>query len=83
VKNAFFLVTVYGSRFTKRLTSVWDRKRQLIWLGVGLLFGTFSLYPLARDEAGRTDWQYFLQLETLLVVIICVMFYVYSRKSDK
>ena len=48
---------------------MWDRKRQLIWLGVGLLFGTFSLYPLAVDDSGRTDWQYFLQLEALLVLV--------------
>ena len=60
---------------------MWDRKRQLIWLGAGLLFGTFSLYPLALDDAGRADWQYFLQLEALLVLIICVMFYVYGRKK--
>ncbi len=60
---------------------MWDRKRQLIWLGAGLALGTFSLYPLARDEAGRTDWQYFLQLEALLVLIICVMFFVYGRKQ--
>lgn len=59
---------------------MWDRTRQLIWLGVGLLFGTFWLYPLAVDDAGRTDWQYFLQLEALLILIICVMFFVYSRK---
>jgi len=60
---------------------MWDRKRQLIWLGVGLLFGTFSLYPLARDDAGRADWQYFFQLEALLVLVICVMFFIYSRKK--
>ena len=60
---------------------MWDRKRQLIWLAVGLLFGTFSLYPLALDDAGRADWQYFLQLEALLILVICVMFYVYSRKK--
>jgi hypothetical protein len=60
---------------------MWDRKRQLIWLAVGLLFGTFSLYPLAVDDAGRTDWQYFLQLEALLALVICVMFFVYSRKQ--
>ena len=60
---------------------MWDRKRQLIWLGVGLLFGSFFLYPLARDEAGHADWQYFLQLETLLLIVIAVMFYVYSRKQ--
>ena len=62
---------------------MWDRKRQIIWLAVGLLFGTFSLYPIARDDAGRFDLQYFLQLEVLLVLIICVMFFVYSRKSDE
>jgi hypothetical protein len=50
-------------------------------LGVGIVFGTFFLYPIARDEAGRFDGQYFLQLETLLLVIIAVMFYIYSRKS--
>ncbi|MBC7930790.1 MAG: hypothetical protein H7Z38_09545 [Rubrivivax sp.] len=62
-------------------TKVWDSKRQIIWLGVGIIFGTFWLAPLARDDAGRFDWQYFLQLETLLVLIIGVMFYIYSRKS--
>ncbi|HEX8557122.1 MAG TPA: hypothetical protein VF668_03415 [Pyrinomonadaceae bacterium] len=60
---------------------MWDRKRQIIWLAAGLVLGTFWLYPLARDDAGRADWQYFLQLEAILVLIICVMFYVYSRKA--
>jgi hypothetical protein len=62
---------------------MWDRKRQIIWLTVGVLFGTFSLYPIARDDAGRFDLQYFLQLETLLLLIITVMFYIYGRKSEK
>jgi hypothetical protein len=60
---------------------MWDTKRQLIWLGVGLLFGTFSLYPLAYDDDGRFDLQYFAQLEVLLIIVVCVMFYVYSRKK--
>jgi hypothetical protein len=60
---------------------MWDRKRQIIWLTVGVLFGTFSLYPIARDDAGRFDLQYFLQLETLLLIIIAVMFYIYGRKG--
>jgi hypothetical protein len=60
---------------------MWDRKRQIIWLTVGLVLGTFWLYPLAHDDAGRFDSQYFLQLESLLVVVIAVMFYVYSRKA--
>ena len=60
---------------------MWDRKRQIIWLTVGLLFGTFALYPIARDDAGRFDPQYFFQLEALLVVVIAVMFFIYSRKQ--
>ncbi len=60
---------------------MWDRKRQIIWLAAGLILGTFWLYPLARDDAGRTDWQYFLQLEALLVLVIAVMFYFYGRKA--
>ena len=60
---------------------MWDAKRQIIWLATGLLFGSFFLYPLARDEAGRTDWAYLAQLELLLVVVIGVMFYIYSRQG--
>lgn len=60
---------------------MWDTKRQIIWLASGGLFGTFFLYPLARDEVGTTDWSYFAQLELLLFIVIAVMFYVYSRKK--
>lgn len=59
---------------------MWDRKRQLIWLVAGFAFGSFFLYPLARDESGQTDWAYFLQLDALLLIVIAVMFFVYSRK---
>lgn len=60
---------------------MWDAKRQIIWLATGLVFGSLFLYPLARDEAGRTDWAYFAQLELLLVIVIGVMFYIYSRQG--
>ena len=60
---------------------MWDRKRQIIWLATGLIFGTFFLYPLAHDDAGRFDWAYFLQLEALLAIVVSVMFYIYSRKQ--
>lgn len=60
---------------------MWDTKRQIIWLTTGVLLGTFFLYPLARDEVGDTDWSYFAQLELLLLAVIGVMFYIYSRKS--
>lgn len=60
---------------------MWDAKRQIIWLVAGLSFGTFVLYHEAHDEAGRFDPTYFVQLEILLLVIITVMFYIYSRKQ--
>ena len=60
---------------------MWDRKRQIIWLLTGVVFGTFFLYPLAREESGRVDWPYFLQLEALLLLVVAVMFFVYSRKQ--
>jgi hypothetical protein len=60
---------------------VWDTKRQIIWLATGIILGTLSLYPLARDEVGVTDWSYFAQLELLLLAVIAVMFYIYSRKK--
>jgi hypothetical protein len=59
---------------------VWDTKRQIIWLATGVILGTFFLYPQARDEMGVTDWSYFAQLELLLLAVIGVMFYIYSRK---
>ena len=62
---------------------MWDRKRQIIWLVTAVVFGTLFLYPLAFDDAGRFDRQYFLQLEALLALVIGVMFYIYSRKGDR
>ncbi|HWS56787.1 MAG TPA: hypothetical protein VN228_21805 [Pyrinomonadaceae bacterium] len=54
----------------------------MIWVATGLVFGTFFLYPLALDEpSGQLDWQYFLQLEALLVLVISVMFFIYGRKG--
>lgn len=61
---------------------MWDRKRQVVWLVVGLAFGTFFLYPVARDESGQTDWSFFAQLELLLLAVMTVMLYVYSRRGS-
>jgi hypothetical protein len=62
---------------------MWDTKRQIICLSTGIILGTFFLYPQARDEMGVTDWSYFALLEILLLAVIGVMFYIYSRKSRK
>ncbi len=60
---------------------MWDRKRQIIWLVSGISFGTLVVYQQAIEEDGRVGLKYFLILETLLLIIIAVMFYIYSRKS--
>ena len=59
---------------------MWDAKRQIIWLATGLLLGTLVLYQDAFDETGRFSWPFFLFLETLLVLIITVMFLVYKKR---
>lgn len=59
----------------------WDAKRQFIWLATGIIVGTVIVYLDARDEKGVFDPQVFIPIEILLLVIISVMFYVYSRKK--
>ncbi|HVF51769.1 MAG TPA: hypothetical protein VNA19_16915 [Pyrinomonadaceae bacterium] len=60
---------------------MWDTKRQIIWLVSGIAFGTLVVYQQSMEEDGRVGIKYFLILETLLLIIIAVMFYIYSRKS--
>ena len=61
---------------------MWDAKRQIIWLGTGFILGTLVLYRDAFDEeTGRFSLKFFLFLEALLLLILTVMFYLYSRKS--
>ena len=60
---------------------MWDTKRQIIWLASGIIFGTFVVYQQSMDEDGRIGLKYFLILETILLIIIAVMFYIYSKSS--
>jgi hypothetical protein len=59
---------------------VWDTKRQIIWLSTAVIFGTFVVYQHARDEAEGFDPSYFALLEIILLIVIAVMFYFYSKK---
>jgi len=61
---------------------VWDTKRQIIWLVVGISFGTFIVFMDAHDEAGRFDGAVFAFWEIILLAIILTLFYVYSRKKS-
>ncbi len=60
---------------------MWDTKRQIIWLSTAVIFGTLVVYQNARDEAEGFDPAYFAQLEIILLIVIGVMFYLYSRKK--
>lgn len=60
---------------------VWDAKRQMIWLVAGLALGTFVAYQDSHDEDGTFVLSFFLFMETLVLIIIGVLFYIYSRKS--
>ena len=60
---------------------MWDTKRQIIWLVAGLSFGTFSVYNAAKDEFGRVEVRVFVLLEIILLAIILVLFWLYSRKK--
>ncbi len=60
---------------------MWDAKRQTIWLTTALALATFVVYREAHDEAGRFDAGYFAQLEIIFLIVIVIMFYIYSRKK--
>jgi hypothetical protein len=60
---------------------VWDAKRQTIWLSTALAIATFVAYQDAQDEQGRFDPAYFAQLEIVFLIVIAIMFYIYSRQK--
>jgi hypothetical protein len=72
------LFAVYCLLFT---IPMWDAKRQLIWLAAGLAFGTFVAYADAHTEDGVFVPRFFFFMESLVLIIIATLFYVYSRKK--
>ena len=60
---------------------MWDTKRQIIWLLAGISFGTFIVYNDARDEFGRVEVRMFVFLELILLALILLLFWLYSRKK--
>lgn len=61
---------------------MWDTKRQIIWLVVGISFATFIVYQDSRDEMGRFDPTVFVFWEIIVLAIIVGLFYLYSRKKS-
>ncbi|HEY0004217.1 MAG TPA: hypothetical protein VGB17_05355 [Pyrinomonadaceae bacterium] len=60
---------------------MWDTKRQVIWLAAGFILGTFIAYQDSHDDAGNFVPTFFVFMEMLVLTIIAVMFYIYSRKK--
>ena len=60
---------------------MWDWKRQLIWVAAGLLLGTLVAYQDSFDEDGTFVPRFFIFMESLVLIIIAVLFYLYSRKK--
>jgi len=60
---------------------MWDAKRQFIWLAAGVGLGTFVAYQDAHLEDGTFVPRFFVFLESLVLIIIASLFYIYSRKK--
>ena len=60
---------------------MWDAKRQFIWLAAGLAFGTFIAYSDAHTEDGIFVPRFFIFMESLVLGIVALLFYFYSRKK--
>jgi hypothetical protein len=60
---------------------VWDVRRQLIWLISGIALGTLVAYSDAHDEDGTFVPSFFIFMETLVLLIIGGLFYLYSKKK--
>jgi hypothetical protein len=58
---------------------VWDKKRQLIWVAGGILMGTYIAYSSSIDDDGTFVLSFFIFMETLILLIMAVLFYLYSR----
>jgi len=60
---------------------VWDKKRQLVWVISGLILGTYISYSDSLDENGKFVPSFFIFMETLIVMIMAVLLWLYSRKK--
>jgi uncharacterized membrane protein YecN with MAPEG domain len=59
---------------------VWDRKRQVIWIVGGVLMGTFVAYTNSFTDEREFSIRFFLFMETLILMIMAVLFYLYSKR---
>jgi hypothetical protein len=60
---------------------MWDAKRQFVWLAAGVILGTFIAYQDAHDEDGTFVPRFFVFMESLVLIIIAALLYIYSRRQ--
>jgi hypothetical protein len=60
---------------------VWDKKRKLIWIAGGMLMGTYVAYSNAITDEGEFSVGFFVFMETLILLIMGALFYLYSRRG--
>jgi hypothetical protein len=60
---------------------VWYRKRLFIWIIGGFLMGTFVAYSSSVTDDGEFVFSFFVFMETLIVLIMAALFYLYSRRG--
>ena len=53
----------------------------MIWVAGGILMGTFVAYTNAFTDEGEFSMKFFFFMETLILLIMAGLFYVYSRRS--
>jgi hypothetical protein len=61
---------------------MWDRRRQIVWLAAGFIVGTFVAFSDAHDEDGMFVPRFFVFMETLVLIILGTLFYIYSRRKS-
>lgn len=61
---------------------MWDRKRQIVWIAGGLIIGTYVAYSDSFLDDGTFVPRFFVFMETMVVLIMAGLFYLYSRKKS-
>ena len=61
---------------------MWDAKRQFIWLVAGLTLGLSSLTQMLTTKTGHS-FRFFVFMESLVLVIIALLFYLYCEKNNE
>lgn len=58
---------------------MWDKKRKFIWIIGGLLMGTYVAYSNSITDEGEFVFSFFVFMETFILVIMGILYYLYSR----